>query len=113
MFETRLVRKEAFAAIKGGGAILAMGILLLASMIIGWFIGGPDPDSRRVVATATGMRSVIVVLYVARSCFPGTNVFMAPIAYLTLMVPTNLVFTTIYSMWLKRHAATTDAEAAA
>jgi hypothetical protein len=38
---------------------------------------------------------------------------MAPIAYLTLMVPTNLVFTTIYSMWLKRHAATTDAEAAA
>jgi len=113
MFETRIVRQEALNAIKGGGAILAMGILLLASMTIGWFIGGPDPDSRRVVATTTGMRSVIVVLYVARSCFPGTNVFMAPIAYLTMMVPTNLVFITIYSFWRKRHPATADIEAAA
>jgi len=113
MFETRLVRKEAFTAIKGGGAVLAMGILLLSSMTIGWFIGGPDPDSRRVVATTTGMRSVIVVLYVARSCFPGTHVFMVPIAYLTLMVPTNLIFTTIYSQWRKRHPSPIDVEAAA
>jgi bile acid:Na+ symporter, BASS family len=112
MFETRIVRKAAFTAIQGGGAVWAMGILLLASMIIGWFIGGPDPDSRRVVATTTGMRSVIVVLYVARSCFPGTNVFMVPIAYLTLMVPTNLVFTTVYSLWRKRHPAIASVEAA-
>jgi BASS family bile acid:Na+ symporter len=112
MFETRIVRKEAFAAIKGGGAVLAMAILLLVSMAIGWFIGGPDPDSRRVVATTTGMRSVIVVLYVARSCFPGTNVFMVPIVYLSLMVPTNLVFTTVYSFWRKRHPAESGVEAA-
>lgn len=105
MWETRLVRKEAFAAIKGGGAVWAMVILLVVSMMIGWFIGGPDPDSRRVVATTTGMRSVIVVLYVARSCFPGTRVFMVPIVYLSLMVPTNLVFTTLYGLWRKRHPA--------
>jgi BASS family bile acid:Na+ symporter len=113
MFETRIARQEALNAIKGGGAILSMAILLLASMTIGWFIGGPDPDSRRVVATTTGMRSVIVVLYVARACFPGTNVFMVPIAYLTLMVPTNLVFITIYSFWRKRHPATASLEAPA
>ncbi len=113
MFETRIVRKAAFTAIQGGGAVLAMAILLLASMAIGWFIGGPDPDSRRVVATTTGMRSVIVVLYVARSCFPGTNVFMVPVAYLTMMVPANLVFTTIYGYWRKRHPTTADIEAAA
>jgi BASS family bile acid:Na+ symporter len=112
MFETRLVRKEAFNAIKGGGAVWAMALLLLSSMAVGWFVGGPDPDSRRVVATTTGMRSVIVVLYVARSCFTGTNVFMVPIAYLTLMIPTNLVFTSVYSMWRKRHPAIVGVETA-
>ena len=54
-------------------------------MLIGWLIGGPDRESRRVIATSTGMRSVIVVLYVARYCFPGTNVYMIPLVYLSLM----------------------------
>jgi BASS family bile acid:Na+ symporter len=92
MWETRLARREAFDAIRGRGTILAMLLLLLLSMLIGWLIGGPDPESRRVLATSTGMRSVIVVLYVARYCFPGTNVYMVPIVYLSLMVPANLLF---------------------
>ncbi len=103
MFETRLIRSQAFDAIKGGGAILAMVILLIASMTIGWFVGGPDPESRRVIATTTSMRSVIVVIYVARSCFPGTNVFMVPVVYLSLMVPANLIFTTAFTLWHKLH----------
>jgi bile acid:Na+ symporter, BASS family len=105
MFETREVRNQAFVTIKGGGAIWAMLILLVVSMLLGWFLGGPNPDSRRVVATTTGMRSVIVVLYVARSCFPRTSVFMVPIVYLSLMVPANLLFTAAYSFWRKRHPA--------
>jgi hypothetical protein len=36
-------------------------------MLIGWFIGGPDGESRRVLATSTGMRSVVVVLYAAKT----------------------------------------------
>jgi bile acid:Na+ symporter, BASS family len=109
MFETRLIRSQAFDAIKGGGAILAMIILLVVSMTIGWFVGGPDPESRRVIATTTSMRSVIVVLYVARSCFPGTNVFMVPVVYLSLMVPANLIFTTAFSLWLKFHPSAATA----
>jgi hypothetical protein len=46
-------------------------------------IGGPDPESRRVLATSTSMRSVVVVLYVARYCFPGTDIYMVPIVYLS------------------------------
>ena len=92
MWETRLARRQALNAIRGGGAILAMALLLLASMLIGWLIGGPDRETRRVLATSTGMRSVVVVLYIARYCFPGTNVHMIPIVYLSLMVPTNLLF---------------------
>jgi bile acid:Na+ symporter, BASS family len=103
MWETRLVRAQAFGVIRGGGAILAMVLLLLFSMLIGWLIGGPDPESRRVLATSTSMRSVIVVLYVARYCFPGTNVYMVPVAYLSLMVPTNLVFHLAFAGWQRLH----------
>ena len=74
MWETRLVRRQAFDEIRGGGTVLAMLLLLLFSMLIGWLIGGPDRETRRILATSTGMRSVIVVLYIARYCFPGTNV---------------------------------------
>ena len=105
MWETRLVRREAFNAIRGRGTILAMLLLLLLSMLIGWLIGGPDPESRRVLATSTGMRSVIVVLYVARYCFPGTNVYMIPIVYLSLMVPTNLLFHLAFTGWHKLRPA--------
>jgi BASS family bile acid:Na+ symporter len=101
MWETRLVRAQAFNAIRGGGAILAMLLLLLLSMLIGWLIGGPDPESRRVLATSTSMRSVVVVLYVARYCFPGTDIYMVPIVYLSLMIPTNLAFNLAFAGWHK------------
>jgi BASS family bile acid:Na+ symporter len=101
MWETRLVRREAFNAIRGRGTILALALLLLLSMVIGWLSGGPDSESRRVLATSTGMRSVIVVLYIARYCFPGTTVYMVPIVYLSLMVPTNLLFHLAYAGWHK------------
>src|SRR5271165_7104687 len=106
MWETRLVRREAFNAIRGRGTILALALLLLLSMVIGWFSGGPDPESRRVLATSTGMRSVIVVLYIARYCFPGTSVYMVPIVYLSLMVPTNLLFHLAFAGWHKWRPAT-------
>lgn len=104
MWETRLARREALFAIAGGGAILAMFLLLAASMTIGWLIGGPDAESRRILATSTSMRSVIVVLYVARYCFPGTKVYMVPVVYLTLMVPINLLFHLTFEVRRRWHA---------
>lgn len=101
MWETRLVRRQAFNAIRGGGTVLAMFLLLLLSMLIGWLTGGPDRETRRILATSTGMRSVIVVLYIARYCFPGSNVFMVPIVYLSLMVPTNLFFHLVFTGFQK------------
>ena len=101
MWETRLARREALYAVAGRGTILAMFLLLILSMLIGWFTGGQDRESRRILATATGMRSVIGVLYIARYCFPGTNIYMIPVVYLTLMVPTNLLFHLALMGWQK------------
>ena len=105
MWETRLVRRQALDAIRGRGTVLAMLLLLFLSMMIGWLIGGPDRETRRVLATSTGMRSVIVVLYIARYCFPGTNVYMVPVVYLSLMVPTNLLFHLAFTGWHKLRPA--------
>jgi len=110
MWETRLARREALQAIAGHETILAMFLLLVISMLIGWFTSGPDAESRRVLATSTGMRSVIVVLYVARYCFPGTNIYMIPLVYLSLMVPTNLLFHTAFMAWHKLHPAATQGQ---
>ena len=108
MWETRLLRHEAFNAVIGGGSVLAMLLLLLLSMLIGWMIGGPDAERRRILATSTGMRNVIVVLYIARYCLPATNVYMVPLVYLSLMVPTNLLFHLAFTGWNKlRHKAHT------
>lgn len=109
MWEMRLARRQALDAIAGHETILAMFLLLVTSMLIGWFLGGPDLESRRVLVTSTGMRSVIVVFYVARYCFRGTNVSMVPIVYLSLMVQTNLFFHLAVTRWqrlrpLPRHA---------
>jgi BASS family bile acid:Na+ symporter len=105
MWETRLVRRQALNTVRGRGTILAMFLLLLLSMLVGWLFGGPDPESRRVMATSSGMRSVIVVLYVARFCFPRTEVYMIPLVYLSLMVPTNLLFHLAFKGWHKLRPA--------
>jgi BASS family bile acid:Na+ symporter len=105
MWETRLMRREAFDEIRGGGTVLAMFLLMIISMLVGWLIGGPDRETRRILATSTGMRSVIVVLYIARYCFPRTNVYMVPIVYLSIMVPTNLLFYLAFTGWHKLRPA--------
>ena len=98
MWETRLVRREALHAIAGRGTILAMVLLLLSSMLIGWMIG-KDLDTRRVMATSSSMRNVVIVLYIARFCFPGTSVYMVPIVYLSIMVPANMLFHVSFAAW--------------
>jgi predicted Na+-dependent transporter len=101
MWDTRLMRREALNTMRGNGTVLAMVLLLLSSMLIGWLIGGLDRDTRRILATSTGMRSVIVVWYIARYCFPGTRVYMIPLIYLSLMVPTNLLFHLVF-LWRRK-----------
>jgi BASS family bile acid:Na+ symporter len=101
MWETHLFRRDALDAMRDRDTILGLLALLLLSMLIGWWIGGPDRETRRILATSTGMRSVVIVLYVARYCFPQTNVYMIPVVYLSLMVPTNLVFHLAFAGWQK------------
>ena len=101
MWETRAIRREAFQTL-GRGLVLALFALLFASMAIGWWFGGPDRESRRVMATSTSMRNIVVTFFIARYWFPGTPVYLVPIAYLGIMVPTNMLFTLYQKMRQRR-----------
>jgi predicted Na+-dependent transporter len=102
MWETRLVRRQALHAIAGRGTILAMLLLLLLSMLLGW-LSGEDRDTRRILTASTSMRNIAIVLYISRYCFPGTSVYMLPIGYLSIMVPANLLFYLSFMLWQRLH----------
>jgi BASS family bile acid:Na+ symporter len=104
MWETRAMRRQALFAIAGHGTILALVLLFVSSMLIGWMIG-EDADTRRVLATSTSMRNIVIVLYIARFCFPKTNVHLVPIVYLSIMVPANMLFHLSFAVWRRFHRA--------
>jgi BASS family bile acid:Na+ symporter len=102
MWETRDFRRQAMKSMSGN-PLAAIVLLILLAMVVGWYLGGPDRESRRVLATSTSMRSVVICFYVARYWFPGTGVYLAPLVYLSLMVPINAVFTA-YEKWGPRRS---------
>lgn len=109
MWETRAVRREALRSM-GGRPLLTMLALLIVAMVTGWWLGGPDRESRRVMATSTSMRNVVVCFFIARYWFPGTRAYLVPIAYLGMMLPANLLFT-LYEKWRERRSAVVGAKA--
>ncbi|MBV8230607.1 MAG: hypothetical protein JO329_11540, partial [Planctomycetaceae bacterium] len=56
-------------------------LLLLASLGIGWFCGGPDLATRKALAATTATRNAAVGLVIARSNFAGTPAVTAVVAY--------------------------------
>ena len=71
---------EMLAAIRPRGW-LGMGLLLTASLGLGWSCGGPDLASRKALATTTATRNVAVGLVIAASNFAGTPAVTAVVAY--------------------------------
>ena len=53
--------------------LAAVIILLLASLLFGWLLGGPALLTRRVLAFVTSARNVAVALLVAETIFPRTD----------------------------------------
>ena len=58
-----------------------MALLLVASSVIGWLLGGPGAANRRTMALTTNLRNVGVGLVIAASNFPGSAAVTATLAY--------------------------------
>ncbi len=107
MLETREFRRQAMKSLSLN-PLAAIVLLIVLAMVTGWLLGGPDRESRRVLATSTSMRSVVICFYITRYWFPGTEVYVMPLVYLSLMVPINAVFT-LYEKWAERRSRTVPA----
>jgi bile acid:Na+ symporter, BASS family len=91
----------------GMNGVLAMLLLIAASMVVGWMLGGPDTGSRRVLTVSTSMRNVALALAIASRSFPAAGVEVSILAFSALMLPPNVLFSIYQSRKLRRVAANT------
>jgi BASS family bile acid:Na+ symporter len=89
----------------GNGTILAIAAVVVAGLLAGHWLGGPDPDDRTALAIAASMRHPGVALAIARMNFPDEE--LVPAAVL-LFILVNLIVTLPYGVWRRRaHAGHT------
>lgn len=55
--------------------------LVMATLVVGWLLGGPGSDNRKAMALTTGVRNVGVSLVIVTASFPGTPAVTAALAY--------------------------------
>jgi BASS family bile acid:Na+ symporter len=91
-FVTAAMNKEARRSL-GGQDVLALLLLVVLSMVIGWWLGGPERGNRRVLAIATSMRNAGLCLLISLRAFPESGADVAVIAFMGLMVTSNMLFT--------------------
>jgi BASS family bile acid:Na+ symporter len=94
MLLTKSFRKEAVASV-GGAAVGAMLVFILATMVTGWLLGGPQFERRHMLASTTSMRNAALALAVARESPEGAVILPSLIAFSLLMVPPN----TLLMLW--------------
>ena len=97
------LRKEAMNAIPKEALIVSLCFIAI-SMVIGWFMGGPEGETRPVLATITGMRHTTLSLIIALNTFPEGAEKNYLIAFSGLMIPPSLLLT-IYMIIQSRRAA--------
>jgi BASS family bile acid:Na+ symporter len=96
-------RKEAMNAI-GTEVVLFMLLLILLSMVAGWFMGGSERESRQIFATTGSMRNAALCLVIALESFPDPQYYVPLVAFSALMIPPNLIFTAYFLIRKKRSA---------
>jgi len=104
-----LVTAEQSRAVRqlGVPTLAAMASLIIGSMIIGWLLGGPQRENRRILATGTSMRNVGLCAVIAIESFPGTKVDIALVAFSALMVTPNSLLPFYENYWKRRRKALT------
>lgn len=99
------LRRAGLSAI-GGIGVAAMLAIIVGAMLVGWWLGGPEPGPRRVLAVSTSMRNVLIAELIATSAFPTGQVGVVVLAFFALMVPSNFLLhlgLVGYDRWQARH----------
>jgi BASS family bile acid:Na+ symporter len=76
----------------GSGALLAAIILIIASAVIGYFLGGPSPGTRSVLGLGTAQRNIAAAMVVASGNFANdpnvlTMILVGALLMLVILMP--------------------------
>jgi BASS family bile acid:Na+ symporter len=90
-----------FAAISIVGILppVAMLILTISALGIGWVLGGPVLINRKVLAINSGLRNFPVGILMATSIFSDTRIAVSDAVFASIMIVTVLVFTRLVSRY--------------
>ena len=84
---------------------MGMTVLLVASWIAGWLLGGPEYGIRKTMALTTALRNVGVGLVIATASFPGTAAVTASLAYGLF----EILGCVLLALWWGRRASSSTA----
>jgi bile acid:Na+ symporter, BASS family len=77
---------------------LGMSVLVLATLVIGWAIGGANAPARRAMAASTSVRNVGVALVIATGSFPGTAAVTSALGYAIFQ---TILLALLFLLWGK------------
>lgn len=86
-------------ALIGDGTVLAIIAFVVVGLTAGHWLGGPDPNTRTILALATVTRHPGVALTIAAGNFPDEKLIL-PALLLYLLI--SVITTAPYVMWRKR-----------
>ncbi len=83
---------KAVAAVYGSRGMLAMLVLVLLSIGVGWLLGGPEAQYRRTLSIATALRNIGTCAVVATAAFPKTLVAPTVLTYFIIQFLISMIF---------------------
>jgi BASS family bile acid:Na+ symporter len=75
-----------FLRLVGTGTLLAFVAFVLGSIAIGWLVGGPTTQERRILALGTAARNVGISLFIAVNAFSADNADSGILPFTVLML---------------------------
>jgi len=94
-----------FLAMLGNGTLLSFGATVLAGLVAGHLLGGPDRGGRIALAFAASVRHPGIAATIAHASGASSQAVLATVLFLL----NGVVLTSLYQVWLKRTAPTAQA----
>ncbi|OLP18677.1 Na+-dependent transporter [Leptolyngbya sp. 'hensonii'] len=76
----------------GWNGLAAIVVFIGVAWFVGWQLGGPELENRKVLAISTSMRNVAIYFLIATSGVFSRNAELMMIGFSVLLTPMNLVF---------------------
>jgi bile acid:Na+ symporter, BASS family len=89
------------AALTGDGTVAAAILMVVAALVAGHLLGGPDPQDRATLAITAAMRHPGIAMMIVTANAAGKLVSLT----IVLVLLAGLIAVAPYPMWLKRQAS--------